>query len=426
MNHPLRRGACPGLSAPMPTGDGLLVRLRPIGAVALAAFEKLCAEARGHGNGVVEVTTRGSIQVRGLSAQSAPLFAEAVAKLGIAAEDGLPVLSNPLAGLDAEEILDADALATELRNALAGTSLTKRLAPKVSVVIDGGGRHLDGITADVRLRAEATPEGPVLHVGIGRDGVSATELGAVAADDGVEAAVRLLDVIARSGGDARARDALAARGSTMFRAAIADLLVADIAPRRSRQPAEAEVIGTHPLRGGLLASGVGLAFGHADAAALERLAKAASAAGASGVRTAPGRALMIIGLAHPSLQSFTAAAAEHGFIGSADDPRRHVFACAGAPICSSAHIAARTIAPRIAEAAAPYLGASFQIHLSGCAKGCAHAGSAALTVVGAPQRCGLIANGCARDIPFDTVAPDELPAAIARYARGTKREVSHV
>jgi len=427
MNHPLRRGACPGLSAPMLTGDGLLVRLRPIGTVALAAFEKLCAAAREHGNGVIEVTTRGSVQVRGLNARSAPLFAEAVAKLGIAAADGLPVLSNPLAGLDAEEILDAAALATDLHNALAGTPLAKRLAPKVSVVIDGGGAfHLDGIATDVRLCAETTPEGPALRVGIGGDGVSATELGAVAADDGAETALRLLDVIARSGSDARARDVLAARGSTMFQAAIADLLIAGSAPRRSRQPAQAEMIGTHPLRGGMFACGVGLAFGHADAAALERLAKAASDAGAGGIRTAPSRALMIVGLAHLSLPSFTAVADELGFIVSADDPRRRVFACAGAPICSSAHIAARAIAPRIAEAAAPYLDASFQIHLSGCAKGCAHAGSAALTIVGAPRRCGLIANGCARDIPFDTVSPEELPAAIARFARGTKREVSHV
>jgi len=35
---PHRRGACPGLSAPMPTGDGLLVRLLPTGTIPLAAF----------------------------------------------------------------------------------------------------------------------------------------------------------------------------------------------------------------------------------------------------------------------------------------------------------------------------------------------------------------------------------------------------
>jgi precorrin-3B synthase len=67
-----RRGFCPGLSRPLPTGDGLLVRIAPIGTIALDAFAALCGAARAHGNGIVEVTARGSIQVRGLSADSAP------------------------------------------------------------------------------------------------------------------------------------------------------------------------------------------------------------------------------------------------------------------------------------------------------------------------------------------------------------------
>ena len=68
INRSQRRGACPGLSAPMPTGDGLLVRLLPIGTIPLAAFAQLCAAARREGNGIIEVTGRGSIQVRGLNA----------------------------------------------------------------------------------------------------------------------------------------------------------------------------------------------------------------------------------------------------------------------------------------------------------------------------------------------------------------------
>ena len=74
MNAPLRRGACPGLSAPMPTGDGLLVRFVPADAMPLDAFIALCAAARAHGNGIVEVTARGSLQVRGLT----PAFGAAV------------------------------------------------------------------------------------------------------------------------------------------------------------------------------------------------------------------------------------------------------------------------------------------------------------------------------------------------------------
>ena len=99
------------LSTPMPTGDGWLVRLLPIGTIALDAFAALCDAAQAHGNGVIEVTGRGSIQVRGLTPNSAPRFAAAIGALEIAAADGIPVLSNALAGLDPEEMLDASALA---------------------------------------------------------------------------------------------------------------------------------------------------------------------------------------------------------------------------------------------------------------------------------------------------------------------------
>src|ERR1700685_151764 len=94
---PQRRGACPGLSAPMTTGDGLLVRLLPIGMIELTAFAALCAAARQYGNGVIEVTSRGSIQIRGLSTATAPRFAAAVGARRIAGEGGIPVLNHPLA-----------------------------------------------------------------------------------------------------------------------------------------------------------------------------------------------------------------------------------------------------------------------------------------------------------------------------------------
>jgi len=99
MNAPFRRGACPALSAPMPTGDGLLVRLSPAGTIALDALAGLCTEAHSHGNGIVEVTARGSIQVRGLTAASAPAFARAIGMLGIDGNGHVPVIADPLAGL---------------------------------------------------------------------------------------------------------------------------------------------------------------------------------------------------------------------------------------------------------------------------------------------------------------------------------------
>ena len=139
------------------------------------------------------------------------------------------------------------------------------------------------------------------------------------------------------------------------------------------------------------------------------------------MRAAPGRVLMIVGLTQQTASSFASAAETLGFIVRADDPRRHVIACAGAPICASADIAARAIAPQIAAAAAPHLDGSFTIHISGCAKGCAHPAPAALTVVGTSAGCALVANGSARDAPFATVTTNELPAAIAEIARGLEQ-----
>jgi precorrin-3B synthase len=427
----------------MPTGDGLLVRLMPIGTIPLAAFAKLCAAAREYGNGVIEITARGSIQVRGLTAASAPRFAAAVAALGVVAADGIPVHSNALAGLDAEEILDAGALAADLRRALARGSLAARLAPKVSVAIDGGGTlNLDGLAADVRLRAAATDGGVSLRVGVGGDGANAVKLGAVAPAQGVEAATRLLEVLARRGRDARARAVLATEGIGVFRAALADLLAISARPREGGDPvvvphldsrlrgnerqAQAsrcsEAIALHRLREGSLACGIGLAFGHADARKLERLAEAAMTNGARGLRTA-GRALMAIGLANETAPAFVAAGERLGFIVRADDRRRRVVACAGAPVCASAHIAARAMAPFIAATAAPFLDGSFTVHISGCAKGCAHAAPAALTIVGTATGCALIANGSARDIPFAVVPADELPATIASALATNQPEI---
>jgi precorrin-3B synthase len=425
--HAQRRGVCPGLSTPMPTGDGLLVRLLPVGTMALDAFAALCVAAQAHGNGVIEVTGRGSVQVRGLTPSSAPRFAAAIGTLEIAAADGIPVLTNALAGLDPEEILDASALARDLRAALARGSLSAAVSPKVSVAIDGGGSlDLDQIAADVRLRAEMSDGRAALRVNVAGDGDGAVELGVVPPARSVEAGVRVLEVIARRGRDARAREVTATEGLAPFRLAFASAGgFCEVAPFAGGRK-QGEAIGAHRLRDGSLAYGVGLAFGHADAATLGRLIEAARSAEAGGVRAAPGRILMTIGLTPATAPAFAASAEQLGFITRAGDPRRYVIACAGAPVCAAAHIAARAMAPDIAAAAAPFLGRSFTIHVSGCAKGCAHPQAVALTVVGMPEGCALIANGSTRDIPHSVVTENELPAAVARHTRKQTAESGHV
>jgi precorrin-3B synthase len=413
------RGACPGLSAPMATGDGLLVRFSPIGTIPLDACGALCEAAKNYGNGIIEITARGNIQVRGLSAATAPKFAGAIAALDIAAEEGVPIVCNPLAGIDPQELIDASKVATELRNALTRASLTSRLSPKVSVVIDGGGTYrLDGLAADIRARAINNGNDRFLAIE-----VAGHELGSIALGNAVAALMRLLGVVTHHGHQARARDIISAEGIEAFRAAIADLLIPSGLPEsRNVQP----LIGTWRLRDGSLACGIALPFGHADATSLQRLTNVAEAAGVSGFRTAPDRTLLAIGLPQAKLESFMSAARDLGFIVDAGDPRRNVVACAGAPVCGAAHIAARALGPQIATAAAAYLSGKFKIHVSGCAKGCAHPSPAALTVVGTEAGCALVANGTARDTPFMTVQTAGLVGKITDAARQLNGEAQHV
>jgi precorrin-3B synthase len=406
-----RRGVCPGLAAPMQTGDGLLARLASPGAtIGFDALAALCAAARRHGNGIIEVTARGSIQIRGLTAVSAPAFADTVAALDIDAGDGIPILIDPLAALEPEPASDADSLASALRQQLATASFTSMLTPKVSVVIDGGSAlHLDAVPADIRLRACTGMAG--WHVSLGGDAAGATPIGAVAPKNAGGTVARLLETMAQQGPQARARDLVRDHGPGPFRTVIADMLIE--APGPAARPAS-DPIGIHPLRDAGVALGIGAAFGHTDADALESLIKAAARAGASGLRAVPGRALLVIDIAADSAPALAAQAEDLGFITRRDDPRRNVVACAGAPICASAEIPARALAPLISSAAASLLDGSLMVHVSGCPKGCAHPGRSALTVVGNQRGCGLVVDGSAGEHPSSTIAATALPAALAR------------
>jgi precorrin-3B synthase len=193
-----------------------------------------------------------------------------------------------------------------------------------------------------------------------------------------------------------------------LRASFADVLD-DGPPPPPRLPAES--IGTHQLKNGLVARGVALAFGYVDADALKRFALAAARCGASSIRPAPGRALLAIGLSVTAAEELAAVARAEGFVVRTDDPRRYVVACAGAPACGSAVLATRKLAPDIARLATPFLDGSLTIHVSGCSKGCAHPGAAALTLAG-PDR--LVVQGRASDSPHGTISPANFIAALRR------------
>ncbi|WP_274424619.1 hypothetical protein [Chelativorans sp. YIM 93263] len=168
----LARGACPTLFQPMQTGDGLLARLNPVGgALNGRQLAGLAQAAKRFGNGIIEITARGSLQIRGLTEESTGGLAAEVESLGIAVRSGLPIDTNPLAGRDSEEVADPRDLAREIAERAAALGLSERLGPKVSVTVDGGGAlGLGGITADVKLEGMAQSFADTVEVDSSRSG----------------------------------------------------------------------------------------------------------------------------------------------------------------------------------------------------------------------------------------------------------------
>jgi precorrin-3B synthase len=402
----------------MQTGDGLLVRLNPVaGGLSSNILIGLSESALRHGNGIVEVTARGNLQIRGLTAQSASLLAAEIDALGIAVRTGAPVETGPLAGLDPQEISNPVALAERIRQAVDASNFGSHLGPKVSVVVDGGGQlTMNDVQADVRLVALADRSWLLAVAG---DASTAACLGTLKEDDACDTVVAILRIIAARGHEARARDL----SSVQMRA------VAECLPRldesRNKHPA---LTSSSPI--GILAGaherpvvGVGLPFGSVHANALKSLCRQAASLGAVEVRLAQQRALLVLGLPVSACAEFQRSAASLGFIVNADDPRRMIMACPGAPACASGHIGARNIAEEIASESGDILDAAFFLHVSGCAKGCAHPGTAPLTLVGGENgRVGLVFAATARGVPIGYAASETLAPGFSRMATALRQE----
>jgi precorrin-3B synthase len=417
MNAFSRRGACPALAAPMQTGDGLLVRLNPIaGGLSPKLLIGLAESALRHGNGIMEVTARGSLQIRGLTPDSARLLAAEVDALGIAVRTGVPVETGPLGGIDPQEIADPRSLAEQIRAAVEEAGLTQRLGPKVSVVVDGGGQlSLDALTADVRLAATRTDTGVRWQIAIAGDGKNATPLLMVEEDAARDIAVAILRMVAERGREAHASD-------------LSERQLASLASWHSSAPPsvlrgaeDRRPIGLFPLTGDANILGIGMPYGSMPADKIISLAQTALALGTTEIRLAPGRALLFLGLPPAACRSLQDTATTLGFVTNATDPRTRIAACPGTPACASGRIATRDIAETIATENADIL--DFTLHISGCAKGCAHPGPAALTVVGGENGAGLVVNATAKALPagyrpgYDAARGIGRVAAVIRSAR---------
>ncbi|MCD6072153.1 MAG: precorrin-3B synthase [Microvirga sp.] len=389
-----RRGWCPGVRRPMMTGDGLLVRLHPFAGRVSADQARLIAQAaRDYGNGHLDITARGNLQIRGVREDTYLSLLALLEHEGLAEPEGdgpnrLTVLS-PLAGLDPLERCDTLLLARHIETAGA----IEGLPAKFFVTVDGGGAMpLDALGADLHLLATGED---MIAFGIS-SASSPRWIGTATFSRTPEAVHTVLSGFA----ELRRRSVTEARR-------LRDLepdLVRELAARANLGLVAEPTLRSAGPRAGVMAQGDGravllaLPFGRCNAEQLVQVAAWSERFSSGELRLSFTRGLLLPKIADEHVPALIDEAGRAGFITDPTDPRLSLFACPGPPDCGSGLTAAPADALRIAQSCGTLLREGATLHVSGCPKGCARPGKADLTLVARDDgRYDVVPDGSTRD-----------------------------
>jgi len=400
---PRRKGRCPGALGPMETGDGLLARVRASGGrLALGQAAAIADATLACGNGIIGLSSRANMQIRGVSERTLADLQARLAAAGLIDADPeverlRNIVASPLSDVDPASALDlADSVAA-LEKRLAEDMALRPLPAKFSFVLDAGGRlPLADVDADVRFEAEPGADGAVFAACLaGEDALAAL----CAPGDVGETAARLarafLALAGTNDNAPRRMRALVARDGAKALFGAAGL---EAGPRLRPQARASlnHVLGGHVF-GTAIVVGFAAAFGTIDAGRFKALIERARELRASGLRLTPWRAFFIIGLDPRRAASIVAAGARLGFVANASDPRLRVAICPGAPACAHGMRPLREDASRFATQLPE--GEGIALHVSGCAKGCARPFATAATLTATERGYDLVLNGKAGDEP---------------------------
>lgn len=451
----------------MPSGDGLVLRVRPpLGRLTAAQCLRLARLAASHGAGVVELSGRANVQLRGLAGARHATVLRALAGAGLldadaALERRRNVVIDPLwrAG---DGVL---ALAQRLQAAIAQAPGLADLPAKFGWAVVRNAQGLQKWPADVRLLPAApgsagSPEGRPAAWWVQPDG-QPWALAAATAEDAVATAIALAQWCATQAQALRQQGqrpmrlrALLAAWQAAQPPALAAMRAEQQATQQTAQQANQEFASPWPsMPPWPLPAGVwrcalpaacpsssplppapgwlpGLGWlaaaplGRISARALARLAGALrNAPGAPLLRITPWRMVLIEMAQKPDTHWLQAAGLldAQQWLTGADDARLRVSACPGAPACHQALTPTQALALALAEHVPP----GAHLHVSGCPKGCARQQPATVTLYATPPEASagaapplfaLVRNGACHDRPsayWSAQALHEPPALVA-------------
>ncbi|MEU6341426.1 precorrin-3B synthase [Streptomyces sp. NPDC046977] len=414
-----RDDACPGALRLHTADDGPLARIRiPGGILTVRQAQALADAADDLGDGNLDLTSRGNLQLRGLRApDAATALADRLSAAGLlpsyAHERARNVVASPLGGLDGTGHADVARWVRELDALLCASPAAAGLSGRFLFALDDGRGDVAALGADVTVIAQpdrATAElrlagTPVAHVPAAdapRWALLAAEAFLTLAAGHTARAWRLADV-----------DPTGAR-------------VAGLLPGTNALPAPQEPhggpagprLGAVPQPGGAAwALSAGVRLGRATSGAWRVLTRAAAAAGGQ-VRVTPWRGVVVPGVPAAEAPEVLRRLADAGFLTGEDSPWHGVTACAGRPGCAKSLADVRTDAAAAVREAADGPGLPLlPVHFSGCDRHCGRPDGARVDVTAtAGDRYRVTVPGT----PAATTATArDLPAAVAAARRTT-------
>jgi precorrin-3B synthase len=361
---------CPGVLRLHPAGDGGLARIRLPGGVLVPSAIAAVRRAAALGNGIVEITSRANLQVRGLGDDAAATVADVLWGAGL-----LPsvehdrvrnIAASPFGGRHPSSLAAIDAVVRELDAGLCADADLARLPGRFLLAVDDGSDTIGGRVADVALVAR-------------RGGGFGLELGGRRTD--LEGGARLaLDA-------ARAFLALIEEGDDGTAWRIADVPggAAQVARRlggrvRGEERSAAAVrppLGALAQSDGRVALTVLPPLGRLDPGMLDALL-----ALDEGVRLSPARTLTILDVAPERVGGLLEALAGAGFVAAGESGWWGLTACAGHGACVRAQADVRAAASAHARTRGP--GAPSE-HWVACERACGRPPGAALVLLGGVQ-----------------------------------------
>lgn len=388
-----RPSACPGLLRIVAALDGGICRVKLAGgelssvqARAIAAAAEACA------SGVLELTNRSNLQIRGVrdGAQAELIRRLLDAGLGprvAGADDVRNLLLSPGAGLDPVALFDVRPLAGQLLDLLQDSPELHALSAKFALQLDGG-EALAMLEHPHDLWFSALPGGELLAFGLAGCPLD-PPLAAVSQAQalGLVDAVLHLFLELADPTQTRMRQLLASLSATDFlerlQVRLPFTLLRDEALLSWRRQPTAAVPPLGRLvqrQSGLHMLLAGAPLGRLETAQLRGLADLAERHGDASLRLTPWQGVLLPNVAAAASALALAELAALGLLVDASAPLSQLLACTGSTACAKGLADTKGDARQLAE----WLGGGIlrpQVHLSGCPRSCAAAHTAPFTLL---------------------------------------------